>query len=167
MSLSGPDAIAAGTVVEPPGGTHNRIQTPGLLEAIEDHGFTVVLGGARRDEDKVRAKERVFSFRDEFGQWSCRRSTTRTSATCPSVTAWCSRCIRNCPPHGAPTAIETVRDRTGKKNPTPLTARSCQWVVGRDRGRLDGVVVEEVGDACPARYRLRRRRSAEVHRVSR
>jgi sulfate adenylyltransferase subunit 2 len=40
-----------------------------LLDAVEEHGFTALFGGARRDEDKARAKERVFSFRDEFGQW--------------------------------------------------------------------------------------------------
>lgn len=64
-----PEAIAAGTVSEPPDGTRNRIQTPVLLDALEKHGFTAAFGGARRDEDKARAKERVFSFRDEFGQW--------------------------------------------------------------------------------------------------
>ena len=64
-----PEAIADGTVSEPPDGTRNRIQTPVLLEAIERHGFTAIFGGARRDEDKARAKERMFSFRDEFGQW--------------------------------------------------------------------------------------------------
>ncbi len=64
-----PDALAAGRVHEPPDGTRNRIQTPVLLEALEEHGYTAAFGGARRDEDKARAKERVFSFRDEFGQW--------------------------------------------------------------------------------------------------
>ena len=64
-----PDAIAAGTVKEEPNGSRNRIQTPVLLDAVEKHGFTALFGGARRDEDKARAKERVFSFRDEFGQW--------------------------------------------------------------------------------------------------
>ncbi len=64
-----PDAIAAGMVTEPPDGTRNRIQTPVLLDTLEKHGFTAAFGGARRDEDKARAKERVFSFRDEFGQW--------------------------------------------------------------------------------------------------
>jgi sulfate adenylyltransferase subunit 2 len=64
-----PDAIAAGTVREEPNGSRNRIQTPVLLDAVEEHGFTALFGGARRDEDKARAKERVFSFRDEFGQW--------------------------------------------------------------------------------------------------
>ncbi len=64
-----PDAIAAGTVSEPPDGTRNRIQTPVLLDTLEKHGFNAAFGGARRDEDKARAKERVFSFRDDFGQW--------------------------------------------------------------------------------------------------
>ena len=64
-----PDAITAGTVKEEPNGSRNRIQTPVLLDAVEEHGFTALFGGARRDEDKARAKERVFSFRDEFGQW--------------------------------------------------------------------------------------------------
>ena len=63
------DALDRGLVQAPPDGTRNRIQTPVLLEALEKHQFTAVFGGARRDEDKARAKERVFSFRDEFGQW--------------------------------------------------------------------------------------------------
>lgn len=64
-----PDALERGLVSEPPDGTRNRIQTPVLLDALEEHGFTAAFGGARRDEDKARAKERVFSFRDDFGQW--------------------------------------------------------------------------------------------------
>jgi sulfate adenylyltransferase subunit 2 len=65
------DAIDAGTVVEETGprATRNRLQTVPLLQAIEDNGFDAVFGGARRDEEKARAKERVFSFRDDFGQW--------------------------------------------------------------------------------------------------
>jgi sulfate adenylyltransferase subunit 2 len=65
------DAIDAGRVVEETGprASRNRLQTVPLLEAIEDHRFDAVFGGARRDEEKARAKERVFSFRDEFGQW--------------------------------------------------------------------------------------------------
>jgi sulfate adenylyltransferase subunit 2 len=64
-----PEAIAQGLVKEEPNGSRNRIQTPVLLDAVEKHGFTALFGGARRDEDKARAKERMFSFRDEFGQW--------------------------------------------------------------------------------------------------
>jgi sulfate adenylyltransferase subunit 2 len=64
-----PDAIERGLVQEEPNGSRNRIQTPVLLEAVEQNGFDALFGGARRDEEKARAKERVFSFRDEFGQW--------------------------------------------------------------------------------------------------
>jgi sulfate adenylyltransferase subunit 2 len=64
-----PDAMERGLVREEPNGSRNRIQTPVLLEAVEKHRFTALFGGARRDEEKARAKERVFSFRDDFGQW--------------------------------------------------------------------------------------------------
>lgn len=63
------EGLVSGLVTEPPDGTRNRIQTPVLLDAVEKHGFDALFGGARRDEEKARAKERVFSFRDEFGQW--------------------------------------------------------------------------------------------------
>ncbi len=63
------DAIDRGTVREEPNGSRNRIQTPVLLEAAEKYRFDALFGGARRDEEKARAKERVFSHRDEFGQW--------------------------------------------------------------------------------------------------
>ena len=49
--------------------SRNRAQIPTLLDAIERHQFDALFGGARRDEEKARAKERIFSFRDEFGQW--------------------------------------------------------------------------------------------------
>lgn len=64
-----PQAIADGFVREEPNGSRNRIQTPVLLKVVEDNQFSALMGGARRDEEKARAKERVFSFRDEFGQW--------------------------------------------------------------------------------------------------
>jgi sulfate adenylyltransferase subunit 2 len=63
------DAIDRGMVSEEPNGSRNRVQTPVLLEAVEKYRFTALFGGARRDEEKARAKERVYSFRDEFGQW--------------------------------------------------------------------------------------------------
>jgi sulfate adenylyltransferase subunit 2 len=64
------DDIDAGRVVDPgPGGLRNPLQTITLLRSIEEGRFDAVFGGARRDEEKARAKERVFSFRDEFGQW--------------------------------------------------------------------------------------------------
>ena len=64
-----PEAIDTGLVRELPDGTRNRIQTPVLLAAVEKYRFDALFGGARRDEEKARAKERMFSFRDEFGQW--------------------------------------------------------------------------------------------------
>ena len=65
------DSIDAGRAVEETGrhASRNRLQTVTLLDAIEEHRFDALFGGARRDEEKARAKERVFSFRDEFGQW--------------------------------------------------------------------------------------------------
>jgi sulfate adenylyltransferase subunit 2 len=65
------DSIDQGRVAEETGrwASRNRLQTTTLLDAIEEHRFDAVFGGARRDEEKARAKERVFSFRDEFGQW--------------------------------------------------------------------------------------------------
>ena len=64
-------SIDAGRVVEETGrwASRNRLQTVTLLDAIEEHKFDALFGGARRDEEKARAKERVFSFRDDFGQW--------------------------------------------------------------------------------------------------
>jgi sulfate adenylyltransferase subunit 2 len=67
-----PEAIESGLVRVPADGSRNRIQTPVLLSAVEKYRFDALFGGARRDEEKARAKERVFSFRDEFGQWDPR-----------------------------------------------------------------------------------------------
>ena len=66
------EAIDSGRVTETPGGIRNPLQTVPLLDAINGHKFDAVLGGARRDEEKARAKERVFSVRDDFGQWDPR-----------------------------------------------------------------------------------------------
>ncbi len=65
------DSIDRGSVSEETGprASRNRLQTTTLLEAIEEHRFDALFGGARRDEEKARAKERVYSFRDDFGQW--------------------------------------------------------------------------------------------------
>ncbi len=65
------EAIDEGRVTEQTGvnASRNRLQIEPLLSAIEEHRFDMVFGGARRDEEKARAKERIFSFRDEFGQW--------------------------------------------------------------------------------------------------
>jgi sulfate adenylyltransferase subunit 2 len=68
-------SIDAGRVVEETGprASRNRLQTVTLLDAITEHGFDAVFGGGRRDEEKARAKERVYSFRDDFGQWDPKR----------------------------------------------------------------------------------------------
>jgi sulfate adenylyltransferase subunit 2 len=65
------ESIDQGRVVEETGprASRNRLQTTTLLDAIETHGFDAAFGGARRDEERARAKERIFSFRDDFGQW--------------------------------------------------------------------------------------------------
>ena len=65
------ESIDAGRVTEEKGpkASRNRLQSVTLLDTIEQHEFDAVFGGGRRDEDKARAKERVYSFRDEFGQW--------------------------------------------------------------------------------------------------
>jgi sulfate adenylyltransferase subunit 2 len=69
------DSIDAGRVVEETGprASRNRLQTTTLLDAIAEHRFDAAFGGARRDEERARAKERVFSFRDDFGQWDPKR----------------------------------------------------------------------------------------------
>jgi sulfate adenylyltransferase subunit 2 len=65
------ESIDQGRVAEETGprASRNRLQTVTLLDALEEHGFDAAFGGARRDEERARAKERVFSFRDDFGQW--------------------------------------------------------------------------------------------------
>jgi len=67
------DAIDDGRVVERPDGSRNPLQTVPLLDGITANRFDAVFGGGRRDEEKARAKERMFSLRDEFGQWDPRR----------------------------------------------------------------------------------------------
>lgn len=68
------ESIDRGRVPEPgPNASRNRLQTTTLLDAIAEHSFDACFGGARRDEDKARAKERVLSFRDTFGQWDPKR----------------------------------------------------------------------------------------------
>jgi sulfate adenylyltransferase subunit 2 len=65
------ESIDRGRVVEEAGprSSRNRLQSVTLLDAIEEHGFRAAFGGARRDEERARAKERILSFRDDFGQW--------------------------------------------------------------------------------------------------
>jgi sulfate adenylyltransferase subunit 2 len=69
------ESIDAGRVVEETGprASRNRLQTTTLLDAIAEHGFDAAFGGARRDEERARAKERIMSFRDDFGGWDPKR----------------------------------------------------------------------------------------------
>jgi sulfate adenylyltransferase subunit 2 len=69
------DSIDQGKVIEQKGknASRNALQTTTLLDTIAQHGFDACIGGARRDEEKARAKERIFSVRDEFGQWDPKR----------------------------------------------------------------------------------------------
>jgi sulfate adenylyltransferase subunit 2 len=68
------ESIDSGRVIEESGprASRNRLQTTTLLDAIAEHRFDAAMGGARRDEERARAKERIFSFRDDFGQWNPR-----------------------------------------------------------------------------------------------
>jgi sulfate adenylyltransferase subunit 2 len=68
------ESIDKGRVADETGprASRNQLQTTTLLDAIEEHGFDAAMGGARRDEERARAKERIFSFRDDFGQWNPR-----------------------------------------------------------------------------------------------
>ncbi len=68
------ESIDTGRVQEQTGprASRNQLQTTTLLDALEEHGFDAAMGGARRDEERARAKERIFSFRDDFGQWNPR-----------------------------------------------------------------------------------------------
>jgi sulfate adenylyltransferase subunit 2 len=69
------ESIDKGRAVEETGprASRNRLQTVTLLDALAEHGFDAAFGGARRDEERARAKERMFSFRDDFGQWDPKR----------------------------------------------------------------------------------------------
>ena len=73
------ESIDTGRVAEETGprASRNRLQTTTLLDAIAEHGFDAAFGGARRDEERARAKERVFSFRDDFGQWDPKAPAAR------------------------------------------------------------------------------------------
>lgn len=90
------EAIRNGVVIDDGKTSRNRLQIGTLLDAIETAGYTAAFGGGRRDEEKARAKERVYSHRDEFGQWDPRTSaprsgTSTTAASTPASTCGSSR----------------------------------------------------------------------------
>lgn len=104
------DWIDRGELVERPDGTRNPLQTVPLVETIAQAGYDAVLGGARRDEERARAKERVFSVRDSFGGWDPRRqrpeSPTGQNLMCGSISA---RAALSCPASTSPTSARCFR----------------------------------------------------------
>lgn len=78
------DWIDRGDLKERPDGTRNPLQTVPLVETIEEQGYEAVLGGARRDEERARAKERIFSVRDSFGGWDPRTSAPTPPGSSPA-----------------------------------------------------------------------------------
>ena len=135
------ESIDGGRVTEEagPDPSRNRLQTRTLLDAITENKFDAVFGGARRDEEKSRAKERVFSFRDEFGQWdpknqrpelwslyNGRHRAGSTSGSSPSRTgpSWTSGSTS--PPRRSPSRPSTTR--TGARC---SDATACCWPWGR------------------------------------
>ena len=128
------DDIDAGRVVETIP-SRNPMQTFTLLRAIRENKFDAAFGGARRDEEKARAKERVFSFRDEFGQWDPKSSapscgTSTTAGTTRASTSGCSRCPTGPSSTSGPTSAP--RRSRCRRSTTPTSARcssatACCW----------------------------------------
>ena len=134
------ESIDKGRVVEETGprASRNRLQTTTLLDAIAEHGFDAAFGGARRDEERARAKERVFSFRDDFGQWDPRKQ--RPGAVGPLQ--------RPRPPRRARARVPAlqldrarrlgVHPRRGARDPGPLRRPRARGVRAR-RDALRGL----------------------------
>ena len=116
-----PDAIAAGTVRPEPNGSRNRIQTPVLLEAVREHRFTALFGGARRDEEKARAKERVFSFVTSSASGTPRTSDPSCGASTTAASTSASR--------SGYSRCRTGPSSTSGTTSAPRSSRSpsCTW----------------------------------------
>ena len=86
------DSIDRGTAVEEkgPNASRNGLQTVTLLEGLEDGKYDAALGGARRDEEKARAKERFFSHRDDFGQWDPKTNDQNYGTSSMVANTWAS-----------------------------------------------------------------------------
>jgi len=122
------ESIDAGRVTEETGrwASRNRLQTTTLLDSIEEHRFDAVFGGGRRDEEKARAKERMFSFRDEFGQWDPKNQRPElwnlyNTRIHRASTSGCSRC----PTGPSSTCGTTSRGRSwrSRRSTSPTSAR--------------------------------------------
>ena len=131
------ESIDQGRVADPgPDGSRNRLQTTTLLDAINANGFDAAFGGARRDEDKARAKERVLSFRDSFGQWDPKRQRPELWQLYQGTRA--SR-VSTCAPSRSPTgpsstsgstsggSASNCRRSTTRTNARSSSATACCW----------------------------------------
>ena len=124
------DSIKKGTVrLRRETDSRNAAQAVTLLETIEEYGYTALIGGARRDEEKARAKERIFSFRDEFGQWDPKaqrpelwsiyqRAPASTASTCA-----CSRSRTG--PNSMSGNTSAAKSSNCRRSTTRMSARSC------------------------------------------
>ena len=141
------DAIAEGLVQDPTGplASRNSIQTVPLLKGIIDNKFDAVFGGARRDEEKARAKERVFSFRDEFGQWDPEGTAARAVEP-----------VQRAPPQGRahPHLPDFELDRTRHLAVRP--ARRTRAPVDLLRAQTSRLLARQHADGCDRRDASRR-----------
>lgn len=126
------DFIDDGRLRERPDGTRNPLQTVPLLDAIESHKFDAVFGGGRRDEEKARAKERVFSLRDEFGAWDPRRQRPELWSLYNGRTRRASTCASSPSPTGPSWtcgSTSSARASSSRRSTTPTSAR-CSSATG-------------------------------------
>jgi sulfate adenylyltransferase subunit 2 len=125
------ESIDAGRAVEEKGprASRNQLQTVTLLDAIAEHKFDAAFGGARRDEERARAKERMFSFRDDFGGWDPRAS----APSCGTCTTGASRRVRTCACSPSPTGQSwtcgSTSTRSGWRCPRSTSRTSARCLV--------------------------------------
>lgn len=96
------ESIDKGRVKEETGyyASRNKLQTTTLLDTLEEYKFDAAIGGARRDEEKARAKERFFSHRDEFGQWNPRTSALSSGTSSTAERTWANTSVCSLSPTG-------------------------------------------------------------------
>ena len=186
------ESIDAGRVNEE-GPSRNRLQTVTLLDAIEEHRFDAAFGGARRDEERARAKERMFSFRDELGQWepraqrpevwnlfNGRRPPRRARARVPALELDRARRLALHRARGARAAVDLLRARArgvrarrdaarrvGVARSWPTARRSPRARALPHRRRHDGHGRRALGRRRPRRRHRRDRRDARLPSAAR
>ena len=172
------ESIDKGRVVEQTGprASRNQLQTTTLLDAIEEHGFDAAMGGARRDEERARAKERIFSFRDDFGQWNPRAQRPelwnlynaphpqgRAHPRLPDLELDGARRVAVHRPRAARAAVDLLRARARGLPPRRDALRRLRLRrAAARRGAVHGVGALPHGrrhDAAPAASSRTRRRS--------